>query len=192
MLTALVLFAAAKAVQPRAPEHPPARRYASENYELAFPTPANIWTCPFRADWSGTDHGTVLFLTPPKSCAGVGYLSSDRAFGPPTTPRIELYYDRTFIPDGVKPFTDDPCRKIGAIRLFGQLRPLCVERSKWGITIVSVASLYKAKRYETRIALITTGARYQQDLRALKRFATTIGTCDQNRQKGPRVCTGTY
>lgn len=190
-LTALAMFLAAGTIKPYPAEHPRRPRYASESYQLAFPTPRNVWTCPFPDDWAGTDHGTILFLARPKSCSGVGYLAVQRGFEPATTPRIEIYYDRTLFPD-VK-LTIHPCQRVGTMRLFGRSRPLCVERSKWGMRIVHVTSLYEKKEYETTATLITSPARYRRDLAVFRRFVATIGTCQWYvGGKWAGTCTGTY
>ncbi len=191
-LTALALLLAAGAIKPHPPEHPRRARYSSENYQIAFPTPRNIWVCPFPPDWTGTDHGTTLFLTPPKGCSGIGFQSSDRGFEPPTTPRIELYYDHTFIPD-IKPITAEPCRRIGTMRVFGRSRPLCARPSKWGMRIVYVTSLYEKDANETMVTLVTSPARYRRDLATFRRFLATIGTCEWGRGgKTAGNCTGIY
>lgn len=175
--------------------HPPRRahgQYTSQGYALAFPSVRGTWTCPIPPDWVGSDHGTILFLTPPTRCYGIGFPSIARGFEPDTTPRIEVYYDRTFIDDGIRPLTARPCHRVATARLFGSERPVCAVKTKVGLKTVRIASLYHQKEYEVELTLVTTPARYRRDFVALQLLASVIGTCDQNRDKGPGACTGIY
>jgi hypothetical protein len=175
--------------------YPPQRahgRYTSQSYALAFPTVHGTWTCPIPPNWTGSDHGTILFLTPPARCYGIGFPSIARGFEPGTTPRIEIYYDRTFIDDGIRPLTAKACRRVATVRLFGSDRPVCAMKAKAGLKTVRIASLYRQKEYEVELTLVTTPARYRRDFATLQLLASVIGTCDQNREKGPGACTGIY
>lgn len=191
MLVSAIALLLADAARP----HPPQRahgQYTSQSYALAFPPVRGTWTCPIPPDWVGSDHGTILFLTPPARCYGIGFPSIARGFEPGTTPRIEVYYDRTFIDDGIRPLTAKSCRRIATARLFGSERPVCAMKAKVGLRTVRIASLYHQNEYEVELTLVTTAARYRRDFATLQRLAAAIGTCDQNRDKGPGACTGIY
>ena len=191
MLLSAVALLLAETSRPYSPQRAHGR-YTSQNYALAFPSLRETWTCPIPTDWTGTDHGTILFLTPPRRCYGIGFPSIARGFEPGTTPRIEVYYDGTFIDDGIRPLTARSCRQVATMRLFGSERPVCAMKAKAGLKIVRIASLYRQKEYEVELTLVTTPARYQRDFATLQRLTSVIGTCDQNRDKGPGACTGIY
>ncbi len=184
-----LLLAGASGPYPSQPAH---GRYASQSYALAFPSLRGTWTCPIPPDWTGSDHGTILFLTPPVRCYGIGFPSIARGFEPGTTPRIEVYYDRTFIDDGIRPLTARSCRRIATAHLFGSERPVCAMKAKVGLKTVRIASLYHQEEYEVELRLVTTPARYRRDFATLQLLASVIGTCNQNRDKGPGACTGIY
>src|SRR5271156_6676533 len=65
--------------------------YVTENYALTFRTPPHTTICALPDSWVGSDHGTVIFLAPPRSCGRPGFPSSSRGFRG-NVPRIEVYY----------------------------------------------------------------------------------------------------
>ena len=65
-------------------------QFASYNYGIAVRLPAGLYYCRIPDDWSGADHGRVLYLTPPKACdSTAGYVLGPVA---EELPRIELFY----------------------------------------------------------------------------------------------------
>jgi hypothetical protein len=65
--------------------------FVGGDYALTFQTPRKTTICALPSDWVGSNHGTVIFLRPPKRCGGVGYPSSSRGFSD-DVPRIEVFY----------------------------------------------------------------------------------------------------
>lgn len=82
--------------------------FVAGDYALTFRAPPNTTTCPFPADWVGSNHGTVVFLRPPKGCGGVGYPSSSRSFSE-NVPRIEVFHAYWIGDPGTGP---KPCRRV--------------------------------------------------------------------------------
>ena len=167
MLAALTMAAAA-IVAPR--PAPPV--FVTENYALTFRSPEHTTYCPLAPDWVGSDHGTTLFLTPPRECGGAGYPSSSRAFSP-NGPRLEVYYGYL---DADEPLP--PCRHaIGRFKLVGRLRPLC-QSTEDGMLRISIDARYTAdSSAEVEVAVVTNPQRLQSDLQALKLLSASLRPC---------------
>jgi hypothetical protein len=199
-----VIAALAAPVAPKpVPPQPAPPIFATEIKGLTFHSPPGAIYCPLPDDWEGSDHGTILFLSPPTSCYGAGYPSSARGFEPGETPRIEVYYDY-WMGDGVE--TRPPCHKVGVARLFSKSVPLCRDVDH-GMVVVSVWSRYMADiEAEVSLTLITTPQREAADIRTFVATADTVRTCsaewsdsdDKTKKKKPFVigvgprCSGTY
>jgi hypothetical protein len=146
-------------------------KYASPNYTLAFDVPRGMTYCPLSKDWVGSDHGTVIFFTPPARCGGAGYPSSSRGFEPEQTPRIEVFY-------GYDAGNElEPCRLAGHARLFGREEALC-SKEQHGLTVLTVHGDYKAdvaaEVYLTLVAPAKDEPRYIKTFLAL---VASVHTC---------------
>ena len=157
------------------PPHPTPKAFVSEQYGLTFDTPPGSSYCALPNDWIGSDHGTVLFLTPPKRCFGAGYPSSGRGFDG-NAPRIEVFYAYDVADDeeGSKP---PPCNTIGRVRFLGESRRLCRKSSRREVD-VSVSAKYPADQpAETTLTLVTSGSRLANDLAKFEKLLESTRTC---------------
>lgn len=128
--------------------------------------------CRVPEDWTGSDHGTILFLVPPRSCEGVGYPSSSRGFEPGDTPRIEFYYGRT-------EQAAQPCHARGAVYLLGRHRPLCPS-SDGVLAVRSLRALYVADSLtEATFTLVTPSRRLPRDVGTLRALAASAQVCSE-------------
>jgi hypothetical protein len=170
MVVGLVAMGSAVASVP----HPTPNAFASANYGLTFHTPPVSSYCALPHDWVGSDHGTVIFLAPPKRCSGAGYASSGRGFDG-NVPRIQVYYGYDTVDDeDQKPA---PCKEIGRVAFLGRLRQLCRTSSRHGIE-VSVSAKYKADiPAEAIFTLVTSPARQESDLQAFRVLLQSARTC---------------
>ena len=151
----------------------PARgTFVSRSYALTFTAPPDLFHCPVPDGWTGSDHGTVLFLRPPRLCGGAGYPSSARGFEPPGMPRVEVYYGRT---NGIH--ATEPCRGAGRVRFLGRLRPLCAARRR-GMITREVRGLYTADdETEAVLTLVTDPSRLRHDLAVFRALAAGVHPC---------------
>lgn len=166
----------ASAVQERSvPPLPTPPAFATREKGLTFRTPPNASYCPLPDDWVGSDHGTTLFLTPPRHCAGdVGYPSSARGFTPEWTPRVEVYYGYW---DAEIARSRSTCRSPIKARLFAQETRLCRIRRAAGETF-SAAGHYRANSaVEVIFTLVTTQARRNGDVTAFRRLLASARMC---------------
>ena len=149
--------------------------FVSHTYAVTFRAPPGLTYCRLAEDWTGSDHGTILFLSRPMACEGAGYPSSSRGFTPDTAPRIEIYYGNRLDGEDAPPLP--PCHAISVIRFLGRMRPLCRTEDA-GMVIVQVTAHYRADSpAEVAAALITTPARLGRDLRVLRALGATAHTC---------------
>ncbi len=146
--------------------------FVSPSYALMFIAPPNLTYCPLPEGWTGSDHGTILFLVSPRSCGDAGYPSMARGFEPPTVPRIEVEYERWD-----DSFPSPSCRRVGRIRFLGHLHDLC--RSQWrGMAVREVTGLYVADdQTEAIVTLITFPSRLSRDLTVLRALAASTHPC---------------
>lgn len=146
--------------------------FVSRSYALTFTAPPGVSYCPLPEGWTGSDHGTILFLLPPRLCDGAGYPSMARGFEPPGVPRIEVDYERT---TGLPP---KPCRTAaGHARLFGRTMPLCASRWR-GLVVRGVRGLYTADaETEAVFTLVTYPSRLRTDLRTFQALTATVRPC---------------
>jgi hypothetical protein len=155
---------------------PATGEYASGNYGLTFKVPEHTMYCPLPADWVGSDHGTVLFLEPPRACYGAGYPSSSRGFEPADVPRIEIYYGYDLSEDDAKP---PPCKAVGTAMLFGKQTNLC--GGKWQeLSTVTVSGRYMAD--EPAELSVTLAANPSELSRYIPQFTALVAstrTCSE-------------
>jgi len=153
--------------------------YVTQNYALTLRVPKGATYCPLPDSWVGSDHGSIFFLTPPAWCAGVGYPSSSRGFGPDQTPRIELYYGYRD-EDMPRP---PRCRSIGTTLFLGKYYQLCPGH-RGGSRTVEVTGFYEAdQQAEAVLTLVTTSGRLARDLKTLRRVAATVRPCRTKSQE---------
>jgi hypothetical protein len=201
MLAVVIALSDASTSKPVPPQRTPPI-FSTEIKGLTFHSPPGSTYCPLPDAWEGSDHGTVLFLSPPSSCYGAGYPSSARGFEPEKTPRIEVYYDYWMGDDAETP---PPCHKMGVAWLFSKPVPLC-RNMDHGMVVVSVWSRYMADiAAEVSLTLVTTPQREASDIKAFVAMVDTVRTCsaewsdsDKTKKKktfvigiGPR-CAGSY
>jgi hypothetical protein len=157
------------------PPQPTPKAFASEQYGLTFATPDGGSYCALPADWSGSDHGTVIFLAPPKRCYGAGFPSSGRGFEG-NAPRIEVFYAYD-VADEEEPSKPPRCKAIDRVRFLGEVRRLCRKSSRQGVE-VSVSAKYSADvPAETTLTLVTSRNRLADDLIKFERLLETVRTC---------------
>jgi hypothetical protein len=146
--------------------------FVSQGYGFSFQASAGLTYCPLPADWTGSDHGTILFLTPPETCNDAGFPSSARNFAPETTPRIEIYYG---LSDRDMPLP--ACQPKGRVRFLGRMHPLC-RGTRAGMTTAQVSARYRTDSMtEAIVTLVTTPLRLQHDLHVLQQLAETAHVC---------------
>lgn len=150
--------------------------FATGNYGLTFESPDQATYCPLPNDWSGSDHGTVIFLEPPRACYGAGYPSSARGFQPADVPRIEIFYGYYLEEGQAKP---PLCKSMGTVTLFGKRADLCGD--KWHrLVTVNVSGRYMADEpaelSATLVAKPDDLGRYMPQFKAL---IASIRTCSE-------------
>jgi len=169
-LLALCLAVHAQAATKPRPAH---GRFSTNNYTLTFRTPTGLTYCPVPANWIGSDHGTILFLIPPRRCTGVAYSASDRVAEPAGLPHIEVYYGHRDLADAPLP----RCRAVGSISLLGQPRPLCAGHTK-GLILRTVSALYSNDTTnEVSLTLVTTRQRLTKDIALFSHLVRSVGMC---------------
>lgn len=173
-----VLFASS-AVASDAPQKPvkpePAiGDFTSVNYPMTFKAPPNAFYCPLSKEWEGSDHGTTVFLAPPKACYGAGYPSSSRGFEPGDVPRIYVYYGYVVGEDAAKV---PPCRSIGTAALLDKNVPLCRE-TRDGMTAVTANGRYTTDiATELVVSLVVQPKDVDRYLPVLKALLATAHSC---------------
>ena len=159
---------------PSAP-HPTPKAFVTEQYGLTFDNPIGGSYCALPADWSGSDHGTVIFLAPPKTCFGAGYASSGRGFDG-NAPRIEVFYGYD-VADDEEASKPPPCKTIGHVMFLGATRRLCRQSSRQGVE-VSVSAKYSADQpAEMTLTLVTSRSRLADELPKFEKLLRSTRTC---------------
>jgi hypothetical protein len=130
--------------------------------------------CAIPADWVGSNHGTVVFLRPPKECSGVGFPSDSRWFSE-DVPRIEVFYAYWLSDPGTGP---ESCHKVvGRIQFVGRARKLCQTRQGQDLRI-SVSARYTADAPAwVELTLVTTPKRLSVDLNTFRQLAGSVTPC---------------
>jgi hypothetical protein len=171
MVVGLALAAASVAYAPRLT--PPA--FVTEQYGLTFRIPQGSYYCALPDDWVGADHGTVIFLKPPKQCRGAGYPSSGRGFdGDP--PRIEVFYAYD-IGDQENDQVRPRCKSVGQAVFLGRTRQLCETSHRHKIAIAVFAKYRSDSPAQTTLTLETSPGRLQDDLRKFRGLLQSAKTC---------------
>ena len=172
----LLLAALVLGTQPLGAAAPKAAplRFTTQLYALTMLSPANGSYCPLPPDWVGSDHGTIVFLERPRVCGGAGYPSSGRGFRPANAPRIEVYYAYWMEEDEPPP---PPCHRVGDVRLFSRLHPICQAHDD-GMITQTVQGRYRADiESQVILTLVTTPDRLGRDGAAFRRMVESIRTC---------------
>ena len=170
-MTVILAFAAVLLSVPPVPAPP---IFVAGNYALTFRTPPNTMICALPADWVGSNHGTVIFLRPPKDCGGVGRPSSNRSFSE-DVPRIEVFYAYWLGDPGTGPA---PCKKVvGSIKFVAKSRSICEKEEAQDLRI-SVSARYPADAPAwVEVALVTTPGRRDTDLKTFRELAGSLTPC---------------
>ena len=177
MIVMLAAGASDKKQRPVKPR-PAIGDYTSTNYPLTFRAPAGAFTCPLMPGWEGSDHGTVVFLTPPKMCYGAGFPSSNRGFEPGDVPRIDVYYGYDVGEDASKP---PPCRDGGTATLFGKPVKLCRGTdggTDGGMATITAKGFYTTDMsVELGVTLVATPGDIERYMPTLKALLMTMHSC---------------
>jgi hypothetical protein len=175
LVLSLLLPAQGYAATPQAPQKAPPV-FASFNYTLTFATPPGSTYCPLDPNWVGSDHGTVVFLTPPQSCDDTGYTSNARGFVTASVPLINVYY-------GFDMGEDNPpsrvCHKIGEALIFGQNSPICRDLERGQLNFWVSSTYHNDGKIDVTVALSTTESRAAKDIETLKRLTASMRTCTE-------------
>ncbi len=198
LLAAAITPAAFAATSPR----PAPRLFITGNHGVRFTVPGGLYYCPIPDGWVGSDHGTVLFFTPPRAC-------DDRA----DTPSISVYYGYN-VPeydhgDGQPrpPRTDEEARRDSCtggeiappFRLLGHTVMGCESQAGTRIAI-SVTALYVLDTdaedppdpdHILTVSLSTRIDRQARDLRTFRSLLAGITICTPDwahARPGRRAC----
>ena len=157
-----------------APPAPASGVFVTRNYALTLRAPRGLTYCRLPDEWTGSDHGTILFLVPPTDCGGAGYPSSSRGFTPADTPRLELYYGRT--DSDVPP--RHRCRGTAMVRFMDRPTRPCPPDPAFNQAGAELATRYTAdSEAEAILTLLTTRRRFRHDLETLRALAATTHAC---------------
>lgn len=172
-LTLGLISAAAGMASAGRPKQAPAQ-FSDWEYELTFRVPDGATYCPLSNDWVGSDHGTIVFLEPPKMCGGAGYPSNARYFEPGTAARLQLYYGYW---TGEEAQTEPPCHQVGETAFLGKSQPICESR-KDGLIMLAVGSRYTASlESEAHLSLVTNSRRLTRDTATFRAVAASFRVC---------------
>jgi len=157
------------------PAIPAPKVFVSGQYALTLRSPVKATICPLPKGWTGSDHGTILFLSPPQKCGGAGFPSSFRGWmGGAPSRRIEIYYQYWMGDD--QP-SSPPCHRYARVNFMGRPRSLCQVAAKGRIEL-SVSARYMADiEAWTDIRLITTPAKLSADLPRFKSLLESVRSC---------------
>jgi hypothetical protein len=155
--------------------------FVGGDYAITFRTPPHLTICRLPADWAGSNHGTVVFLEPPRTCGGAGFPSSSRQFsGDPR--RIEVFY--AYWDADVSPGLMTCRHTFGRAILFGRSRPICREMEGERERL-SVSGRYTADTSAwADVALVTSAQRLQRDLKTFRALAGSVKPCRFSDGKG--------
>lgn len=182
----------ASAGGPAAGPRPAPAQYFTGQYGLTFTVPTGATYCPLPHDWAGSDHGTTIFLEPPRTCGGAGYPSSSRGYAPEGVARIELFYRYWMGDEDEREIGRPPCRQVAAIRFLGAARPVCETRED-GLIVRTVSARYSVEAGGVAdLTLVTRAARLDADQRAFAAAAASMRTCTATfGVRGKRFTVGT-
>lgn len=190
---AVLLWCTVAAAQAALEQPQPAPKvYVTDNYGLIATIPRGLTYCRLPEGWSGSDHGTVLFLEPPTGCIpSRAYASSSRPT-PEFVPAIYLYYEynvaeidrgngKSSPPRTSAEYTQLSCEKPfsrvpSGLKLLGKPASGC-RHDGGDRTELSLAALYNSGHNGVIVTLSTTGERFSQDLHTLSELASAISEC---------------
>jgi hypothetical protein len=192
LLALITLCAGVEAQTGLFPPQPAPRLYVTDNYGLMARIPPGLTYCRLPDGWSGSDHGTVLFLKPPSGCIpSHAYPSSSRPT-PEFVPAISLYYEHNVADidrgkdESSPPRTsveyagqscDRPYLRIpSGLKLLG--KPAIGCRYDDGDRVdIFLAALYWSGDEGVIVSLSTTRKRLSRDLPMLATVASAIRVC---------------
>ena len=196
-MVAVVVLARAHAADPAPRPAPPL--FVSQSAGVIAVIPPGLTYCPLPATWTGSDHGTEVYLTPPARC-GVPrtYASSSRLSGS-FAPAVAIFYGRNvaFVPrsgrDDSPPETnaelaglvcgDDDTPLPPGITLLGAPAAGCRVDEDGGVDFRATAVYAAAAAPGARpdriliVSLDTTPDRVASDLPVFRRIAGGIQVC---------------
>lgn len=169
--------------------------YATQNYGLTFHVPPHSFYCPLPAEWVGSDHGTLIFLEPPGSCAGYGFPSSARGFERDVA-RIEIFYgyDLSEFDGEENALAPQPCDAVAHVRFLGRDTPICKTLADGKITLRAKAKYEADARAEATFTLVTTAGRFARDSTVFQALLASARPCSSewkdNKGRTGRIGTG--
>jgi hypothetical protein len=178
LIAALAILASSLPIATKAPPKVAVGAFASATYAIAFTAPPRTTYCPLDDNWIGSDHGTVIFLEPPRFCQGTGYPSSSRGFEP-NVPRFEVYYGYDLAEDEDGSAPAPKCNRAGALALLGSVHALCRSPDRHRVVLWSRATYSAGSAAKVVLTMVTTPRRLRNDLSRFRAFAATVHTCKQ-------------
>ncbi len=149
--------------------------FVSQKYGLTFRRPRSRTSCALPKDWVGADHGTVIFLVPPKRCDGAGFSASGRGFDG-NAPPIEVFYGYALAEDE-KDQRPPPCRAVGHVDFLGKPRSLCQTTLRPQVKLMVSANYLADQPAEATLTLVTSRARLEADLLSFEALLRSAQTC---------------
>ncbi|MBO9575503.1 MAG: hypothetical protein J7494_07200 [Sphingobium sp.] len=175
------LTAAASLSSGDAPLRAPAA-FVTEQYGLTFPVPSGSLYCPLPSDWTGSDHGTIIFMESPGKCHGAGFPSSGRGFDRDVA-RIEIFYSYWLEEEG-DPDPPENCIRVGTVHFLGGDRAIC-EQIRAGRMTLSVTAGYRIDTTaQTVFTLVTTSKRIATDLPVFRKVLASTEICSSQWRDG--------
>jgi hypothetical protein len=202
LVAALILPSVMVAQTKLLPPQPAPELYVTDNYGLMLKVPRGLSYCRLPEGWSGSDHGTVLFLKAPSGCIpSQAYASSSRPT-PEFVPVIYLYYGHNVAeiergngesspPQTSAEYAQLFCKKPflpvpQGLKLLG--KPALGCRHDHGDRVeIHLAGLFTGTESGLDITLSTTRQRLAQDLRMLSSVAAEITECQPSWDKRKMV-----
>jgi hypothetical protein len=176
LIAAFAILASGPPAAVKLPPRAAVGAFASVNYAITFTAPADVTYCPVPDGWTGSDHGTVMFLERPRFCQGIGYPSSNRGFEP-NVPRFEVYYGYDLDESEARSASTFKCHRVGTLALLGTPRALCKLPDRHRVVLWSRATYSVGSPAEVVLTLVTTSRRLDSDLNRFRQFATTVHSC---------------
>jgi hypothetical protein len=186
-----------------APPKPAPPIYVTHNHGIRADIPAGLTYCPLPSDWMGSDHGTTLYLVPPRRCGRTtAYPSTNRRVSNPV-PSIDLYYgfnvaeinrrDAHSSPprtsaEYVNAWCEKPSQAIPVgLTLLGAPALGC-RHDQGSNVVIELMAVYSWQNSESDVrperelvvTLSTTKERIEKDLRTFGLFAAGIRLCTPN------------
>jgi hypothetical protein len=142
---------------------------------VTFRSPPGTTICPLSDDWVGSDHGTTLFLEPPKGCGGTGFPSSARHWDDDRLTRhMAIFYAYWMGEDEPPP---PACQPFDKVTLMGSERQLCASRIPGGMRLWARARYVADSESWMEVSLTTRGETLPEDLRRFRAWTTSIHAC---------------